>query len=134
MRKPAFCICENKDADPARYCAADQRLCFHYTDSTIPLLPKSESSSLYSHLLWLCNPVCVGPGRKPRRPVFSGRGSNDLAFSNQPIYKKSTSVKWGPNNWLFEKAKTCTVLWCINLTENDSNEKEISIIFGAKKE
>ena len=28
MRKPIFCICE-----------ADQRLCFRYTDSTIPLLP-----------------------------------------------------------------------------------------------
>ena len=40
MRKPAFCICKNKDADQLRSnCAADQRLCFHYMDSTIPLLP-----------------------------------------------------------------------------------------------
>ena len=38
VRKPAVCICENKDAD--------QRLCFRYTDSTIPLLSKSEISSL----------------------------------------------------------------------------------------
>ena len=46
MRKPAFCICENKDAD--QLCGdrtADQRLCFRYID-TIPLLPKSEISSL----------------------------------------------------------------------------------------
>ena len=28
-----------------------------------------------SYLLWLYSPVCVGPGRKPRRPVFSERGS-----------------------------------------------------------
>ena len=28
-----------------------------------------------SHLLSLHSPVCVGPGRKPRRPVFSERGS-----------------------------------------------------------
>ena len=28
-----------------------------------------------NHLLWLQSPVCVGPGRKPRRPVFSQRGS-----------------------------------------------------------
>ena len=43
MRKPASCICENKDADQLRSnCAADQRLCFRYTDSTIPLLAKSE--------------------------------------------------------------------------------------------
>ena len=37
MRKPAFCICENKDADQLRgNREADQRLCFRYTDSTIP--------------------------------------------------------------------------------------------------
>ena len=48
MRKPAFCICENKDADQLRGDReADQRLCFRYTDSTIPLLPKSEISSFY---------------------------------------------------------------------------------------
>ena len=36
------------------------------------LNPKFQASS---HLLWLYSPVCVGPGRKPRRPVFSQRGS-----------------------------------------------------------
>ena len=49
IRKPAFCIilCENKDADQLRgNREADQRLCFRYTDSTIPLLPKSQVSSL----------------------------------------------------------------------------------------
>ena len=77
MRKPFFfCICKNKDADQLRStCAADQRLCFRYLDSTIPPLSKSESSSLYSHLLWLYSLVCAGPGRKSRRPVFSLRGS-----------------------------------------------------------
>ena len=40
------CICENKDADQLRgNREADQRLCFHYSDSTIPLLLKSEISS-----------------------------------------------------------------------------------------
>ena len=47
VRKPAFCICENKDADQLRdNREADQRLCFRYMDSTIPLLPKDEISSL----------------------------------------------------------------------------------------
>ena len=47
MRKPDFCICENKDADQLRgNREADQRLCFRYKDSTISLLPKSEISSL----------------------------------------------------------------------------------------
>ena len=40
VRKPAFCICENKDADQLRVNReADQHLCFRYMDSTIPLLP-----------------------------------------------------------------------------------------------
>ena len=39
MRNPAFCICENKDADQLRgNRETDQRLCFRYTDSSIPLL------------------------------------------------------------------------------------------------
>ena len=47
MRKQTFCICENKDADQLRgNREADQRLCFRYSDSTIPLLHKSEISSL----------------------------------------------------------------------------------------
>ena len=39
MRKLDFCLWENKGTDQLRSnCEADQRLCFHYTDSTIPLL------------------------------------------------------------------------------------------------
>ena len=43
MGKPTICIGENKDADQLRgNREADQRLCFRYSDSTIPLLLKSE--------------------------------------------------------------------------------------------
>ena len=43
MGKPTICIGENKGADQLRsYCEADQRLCFRYTDRTIPLLSKSK--------------------------------------------------------------------------------------------
>ena len=46
VRKPDFCLCENKGADQLRSnCEADQRLCFRHSDSTISLLPKSEISS-----------------------------------------------------------------------------------------
>ena len=47
------------------------------------LNPKFQAFSLF---LGLYSPVCVGPGRKPRRLVFSRRGSNDLFVStcNQP--------------------------------------------------
>ena len=81
MRKPAFCICENKDADQLRGNGeADQRLCFRYIDRIIEqslyiLHTKFQASN---HLAWSCSPVCVGPGRKPRRPVFSQRGSNNV--------------------------------------------------------
>ena len=45
--KPTICKCENKGADQLRgNREADQRLCFRYTDSTIPLLSKSKISSL----------------------------------------------------------------------------------------
>ena len=47
MRKPTIRIGENKDADQLRVNRkADQRLCFRYSDSTIPLLSKSKISSL----------------------------------------------------------------------------------------
>ena len=52
VRKPAFSICENKDANQLRGDReADQRLCFRYMDSTIFLLPKSKFQTS-SHLLW----------------------------------------------------------------------------------
>ena len=45
--KPAFCICENKNPDQlSSNSAFDLRLCFRNIDSTIPLLRKSEISSL----------------------------------------------------------------------------------------
>ena len=46
LRKPDFCVCENKGADQLRgNRKADQRLCFRYTNSTIPLLPKPGRKS-----------------------------------------------------------------------------------------
>ena len=47
VRKPDFCLGENKGADQLRgNREADQRLCFRYTDSTISLLLKSEIAKL----------------------------------------------------------------------------------------
>ena len=67
MRKPKICMGENKDADQLRgNREADQRLCFHYTDTVVQFLyfsnPKFQASS---HLLCLYRPVCVGPVWKP---------------------------------------------------------------------
>ena len=84
MGKPTICIGENKDADQLRgNREADQRLCFRYLVSTIPLLLKSEMAFVFAtwlvqflfylnpkfqasgSFLFLYSSVCVGPGRKP---------------------------------------------------------------------
>ena len=89
MRKPAFCLCENKDAD--QLCGnhtANQRLCFQYiVQSLYCLNPKFQVSI---HLLWLYSPVCVGPGRKPRR-----RGSYDCYIYQVEKYEKDPLVHHG---------------------------------------
>ena len=77
MRKPAFCICENKDAD--QLCGngtADQRLCLRYTLLHIP-----KTSFLYPFSAAV-QPVCVGPGRKFRRPFFSQHGSDVIRITS----------------------------------------------------
>ena len=74
MRKLAFCICENKDAQ----LHGNRKLISTFVFTTLIaqslylLYTKFQASS---HLVWLYSLVCVGPGRKLRRPFFS-RGSN----------------------------------------------------------
>ena len=76
MRKHDFSICACKDADQLRgNHEADQGLCLCYIVGTIPLLLKFQASS---HILLKYSPVCIGPGRRPRRLVFLRRGSNVL--------------------------------------------------------
>ena len=59
MRRQTTCIGENKDADQlCSNCTADQHLFFRYTDSTIPLLPKSEISSFYPSSVTVQSGVC----------------------------------------------------------------------------
>ena len=70
MRKPAFCICENKGEDHLhRHHAADQHFSFPYIDSTISLLPKSEISSLWPSMVVqpdLCRTWSETPNRFSR--------------------------------------------------------------------
>ena len=96
MRKPTICICENKAADQLRSnCEADQRLCFRYTDSTLPLLLKSEISGFQPasvtdqpDLCWTCSETTL--------LVFSRSGSNIDARSllTSPI---SILIQFYPN-------------------------------------
>ena len=65
MTKPAFSICDNKIISVFVF--------------AIHLL--QASSYIVVHLLWLCSPVCVRPGRNPRRPVLSQRDSYKRWFN-----------------------------------------------------
>ena len=92
MRKPAFCICENKEADQLRgNHEADQRLCFTtwIVQSLFCLNLKFQASS---RLLWVYSLVYVRPGRKPRRPVFSQRGSYDTFQKFKPLVSAAQVV------------------------------------------
>ena len=106
MRKPTICICKNKDADQLRSnCEADHRLCFRYSDSTIPLLLKSEISSFY---LCLYRPVCVGPVRKPHCWF-----SHEAAHLNLKDEKYQKREKYDPRHdktgFLPMRKKDCTL-------------------------
>ena len=46
------------------------------------LNPKFQASN---QLLWVYSPVCVGPGQKPRRPVFSQRGSTKVWYESKSV-------------------------------------------------
>ena len=75
MGNPTICISENKGADQLRSnCEADQRLCFRYTDSTIPLLSKSKISSLYPSSVTVQADLCQ-TWSEPKLLVFSCTGS-----------------------------------------------------------
>ena len=93
MIKPDFCICENKDADQLLISAfvfatrIVQPLYFLYT--------KFQASS---HLVWFVSLVCVGPGRKSRRPVFSQRGSYYLHTQMVMSVPKLTSKTGNTKN------------------------------------
>ena len=74
MRKLAFCIWENKDADQLRgNRKADQHLCFRYTDSTIPLLTKSEISSLFPCSVTVQPGLCLTSSETPKTGFLTTR-------------------------------------------------------------
>ena len=76
------------------------------------LNPKFQVSS---HLLWLYSPVCVGPGRKPRRPVFWRRGSTRLTI----MFFLILWIKSKERIWMSRRKRKSTI-WI--LTSSDTNQ------------
>ena len=74
VRKPDFRICENKDADQLRgHREADQCLCFRHLDSTIPLLSKSEISSLEPSSVAVQPGLCQTWSETPKTGFLTSR-------------------------------------------------------------
>ena len=86
MRKPAFCICENKDADQLRgNRGADQGLCFRYTDSTIPLLPVREISSLSPSCVFVQPGLCQPWSETLKTGFLRMRLKSLIHYVNMPM-------------------------------------------------
>ena len=86
IRKAVFCICQNIGA------AAHQRLCFRHilVLSLFFLNPKFKA---FTHLLWLYSPVCIRPGWKLLRQVFSRPGSYDKISFHLQLFATSLFQK-----------------------------------------
>ena len=75
MKKPTICICQNKGANQIRgNLEADQCPYFRYTHSAIPLLSKSEISSLKPSSVTVQSGLCR-TWSEPKLLVFSRTGS-----------------------------------------------------------
>ena len=79
MRKQASCICAKTKVQIN--CAADQRLCFRYIHSTIPLLSKSEISRLQLSSVDIQPVFCRTWSEISRTGFFSRRGTPDRRLS-----------------------------------------------------
>ena len=85
------------------------------------LNPKFQASS---HIVWFYSLVCVGPGWKPRRPVFSERGSYLLRMQADPRSTLVSSTCFYGKNFhltLFQEEQVVSYLlakeWALNTGE-----------------
>ena len=105
MRKPAFCLCENKDADQLRgYRQADQRLCFRNIDSTIPLLSKSKISSLSPSSMAVEPGLCWTWSETPKTCFLTTRlnclSEEACSGNHENRCKKTSPVSVVSNQWV----------------------------------
>ena len=94
MRKLDLCIYAKTKAQISCAVTAQLISAFVFATQILQSLyflnPKFQASS---HLVWLHSLVCVGPGRKPRRPVFSRRGSYKHALYSIYAANKQLQIR-----------------------------------------
>ena len=103
MRKPAFFAYAKTKTQISFAVTAKLISAFYFATRIVKSLYFLNTEfQASSHLLWLYSPVCVGPGRKSRRPVFSQRGSlvigcknclNEAVLTSRSTHDWFTSVK-----------------------------------------
>ena len=92
IRKPDFCLCENKAADQFAV-TAKLISAFVFTTPIVQSLFFPDPNFLASsYLLWLYRLVCVRSGQKPRRPVFLHCDSNILESFYLNLYYLCFSI------------------------------------------
>ena len=112
MRKSTFYICENKDADQLRSNSTAQLISvFVFATRIVQFLylpnPKFQASS---YLLWLYS-------RKPRRPVFSQRGSNRSPRTQIGVLARGTTKEgFSSKFFVFWKKFFVVALLLLHLT------------------
>ena len=90
VRKLAFCICQNKDADQLRgNREADQRLYFRYIDSTISLLSIYEISSLWPSCVVVKPGLCGTWSETPKSGFLRTRLISSTSISSTFISSTS---------------------------------------------
>ena len=114
MRKLDFCICETK-AQISFAVTAKLISAFVFATWIVQSLyflnPKFLASS---NLLWVYSLVCVRPFRKPRRPVFSQRGSNIIKYTPYLFF------------WVKVKVIECNTTNMVNGNDSDVQGDDLS--------
>ena len=99
MRNSAFCICVNK--------GADQLLYFRYTDSEIPLLPKSEAIVCDSTARFVSDLVGNPEDRFCNDAAHFSGGCSNSAYTHLELYSLCIMVVTDPAEWPIARSK-CT--------------------------
>ena len=108
MRKPAICLCENKDTDQLRgNREVDQCLCFRHMDSAIPLLSKSEISSLQPSSMAAQPGLCGSWSETPKTGFLTTR----LIFFASLLIHVHVCVTWCTTLGYISPSLTANRIW-----------------------